>query len=269
MRVKGSPAVRRPSEGVNGRPAVRLVCRPEGHKGSTHPLPQARQEGREGVHRPGCRLSLKRHTEDQGEAEDGQGTAGAFGHGYFLSGGTFAPQGGIAGGAVLFPHVEVNTKSNQLTLLDTRYQRFGRCRYGVLRCLPMFDNLGRALYLIRDLRGLSQAEVARRARIGKSQLSKYESGKELPKMDSLKKVLRVLEVGPFEIFYTMHLIDLEALKLDHAEEAKLQALPPLVFPVRGVVADSTEEAFQRLFKEVISLYHSVFIERLKDLPRKH
>lgn len=139
----------------------------------------------------------------------------------------------------------------------------------MLTSSPMFDNLGRALYLVRDLRGLSQAEVARRAGIGKSQLSKYEGGKELPKMESLRKVLKVLEIGPFEIFYTMHLIDLQALELDHAEEAKLQALPPLIFPVRGVVADSTEEAFQRLFKEVISLYHSVFIERLKDLPRKH
>jgi transcriptional regulator with XRE-family HTH domain len=133
----------------------------------------------------------------------------------------------------------------------------------------MFDNLGRALYLIRDLRGLSQAEVARRAGIGKSQLSKYESGKELPKLESLRKVLKVLEIGPFEIFYTMHLIDLQALKLDLTQEAKLQALPPLVFPIQGVIGDSTEEAFQRLFKEVISLYHSVFIDKLKELPRKH
>ena len=57
----------------------------------------------------------------------------------------------------------------------------------------MFDNLGRALYLIRDLRGKSQAEVAREAGIGKSQLSKYEGGREFPGVQSAG----TYEVGAF------------------------------------------------------------------------
>ena len=57
----------------------------------------------------------------------------------------------------------------------------------------MFVNLGRTLSLLRELRGKSQASVAREAGIGKSQLSKYENGKELPKLDSLEKVLIALE----------------------------------------------------------------------------
>lgn len=186
-----------------------------------------------------------------------------------FSGGTFAPSGGIAGGAVLFPHAEVNTKSNQLALLDTFIQPFGSYSGVVLRCLPMFDNLGKALNLIRDLRGKSQAQVAREARIGKSQLSKYESGKELPKLDSLKKVLGALEVGPFEIFYTMYLIDLQAANLNVEEELRRQALPPLVLPASGVLSGSTNDAFHRLFTEVLSLYHEVSMEKIRYLPRKH
>ena len=61
--------------------------------------------------------------------------------------------------------------------------------------MAMFANLGRTLSLLQELRGKSQARVAREAGIGKSQLSKYENGKELPKLDSLEKVLNALEVG--------------------------------------------------------------------------
>ncbi len=53
----------------------------------------------------------------------------------------------------------------------------------------MFDHLGKALSLLRSLRGMSQGRVARSAGLGKSQLSKYESGRELPKLDSLARIL--------------------------------------------------------------------------------
>ena len=50
--------------------------------------------------------------------------------------------------------------------------------------MGMFANLGMTLSLLREIRGKSQSRVAREARIGKSQLSKYENGRELPKLDS-------------------------------------------------------------------------------------
>jgi transcriptional regulator with XRE-family HTH domain len=133
----------------------------------------------------------------------------------------------------------------------------------------MFDNLGKALSLLREIRGKSQAEVARGAGIAKSQLSKYEKGKELPKLGSLKKVLDALEVGPFEIFYTMHLIDMQAENLDLSAEFRREGLPPLVLPTPGVLSGSTDEAFQRLFKEVQALYHEVAAEKVKFFPRRH
>jgi transcriptional regulator with XRE-family HTH domain len=76
-----------------------------------------------------------------------------------------------------------------------------------------FCNLGKALFLLRDLRGKSQADVARRAGIGKSQLSKYENGKELPKLDSLERVLVALDIDYVEFFHTLALIDRRARTL--------------------------------------------------------
>jgi transcriptional regulator with XRE-family HTH domain len=82
--------------------------------------------------------------------------------------------------------------------------------------MGMFANLGRTLSLLRELRGRSQTRVAREARIGKSQLSKYENGKELPKFETLEKILHVLKVDMFEFFYTLYLVDGRAAALAHA-----------------------------------------------------
>src|SRR5947208_15554846 len=79
--------------------------------------------------------------------------------------------------------------------------------------MGMFVNLGRTLSLLRELRGKSQARVAREAGIGKSQLSKDQNGKELPKLDSLEKVLNALKVGYYEFFYTLHVVDRRAAAL--------------------------------------------------------
>ena len=71
----------------------------------------------------------------------------------------------------------------------------------------MFERLGLCLRTFRELTGKSQASVAREAGIGKSQLSKYETGKELPKLDSLGKVLSVLEISPLTFFYGISVLE--------------------------------------------------------------
>src|SRR5436309_12561490 len=93
--------------------------------------------------------------------------------------------------------------------------------------MAMFTNLGRTLGLLRELRGKSQARVAREAGIGKSQLSKYENGKELPKLDSREKVLNALDVGHVEFFYTLYLLDDRAAELARLGEPG-QLPPPLL-----------------------------------------
>jgi transcriptional regulator with XRE-family HTH domain len=132
--------------------------------------------------------------------------------------------------------------------------------------MGMFMNLGRTLSLLRELRGKSQARVAREAGIGKSQLSKYENGKELPKLDSLEKVLNALKVGYFEFFYTLYLVDRRAADLgmpDDAEAGEAGSsedplyLPPLV-KGESVLAENTDQAFRQVFTDLLLLYRRVF-----------
>jgi|GEM_PF-2358393 len=106
----------------------------------------------------------------------------------------------------------------------------------------MFVNLGLALARIRELRGASQVKVARLAGIGKSQLSKYESGKELPKLDSLEKVLLVLNVDHFEFFRTLALLDRE-------EELSVPS------------AEEMDDLFARINRSLFTLHREVVKER--------
>jgi transcriptional regulator with XRE-family HTH domain len=134
--------------------------------------------------------------------------------------------------------------------------------------MGMFGNLGRTLSLLRELRGKSQARVAREAGIGKSQLSKYENGKELPKLDSLEKVLNALKVGYFEFFYTLYLVDRRASDLARAENGGGEVggeeppEPPLYLPplVKGesLLAESTDQAFRQVFTDLLLLYRRLF-----------
>lgn len=134
--------------------------------------------------------------------------------------------------------------------------------------MGMFDNLGRTLSLLRELRGRSQAWVAREAGIGKSQLSKYENGKELPKLDSLEKVLLVLEVGHFEFFYTLYLVDRRAADLERGtgrepagHEPSLDdepVYPPPIFKGHPLLSEPTDQAFTRVFADLLLLYRRVF-----------
>jgi transcriptional regulator with XRE-family HTH domain len=127
--------------------------------------------------------------------------------------------------------------------------------------MGMFINLGKTLSLLRELRGKSQARVAREAGIGKSQLSKYENGKELPKLDSLEKVLKALGVGHFEFFYTLYLVDQRAADLARGDGGEALAghvgAPPLL---RGSsdLTPATDQAFSRVFNELLVLYRTVF-----------
>jgi transcriptional regulator with XRE-family HTH domain len=127
--------------------------------------------------------------------------------------------------------------------------------------MGMFMNLGKTLGLLRELRGKSQARVAREAGIGKSQLSKYENGKELPKLDSLEKVLKALGVGHFEFFYTLYLVDRRADGLARGDvgESLVEELcmPPLLSGT-ALLSQTTDQGFTRVFTDLLQLYRTVF-----------
>jgi transcriptional regulator with XRE-family HTH domain len=133
--------------------------------------------------------------------------------------------------------------------------------------MGMFMNLGKTLSLLRELRGKSQARVAREAGIGKSQLSKYENGKELPKLDSLEKVLKALGVGHFEFFYTLYMVDRRAEDLARGDGAAGGASGELVAEqlyippfLRGnaLLSQPMDQAFSQVFTDLFLLYRSIF-----------
>ena len=66
-----------------------------------------------------------------------------------------------------------------------------------------FDQLGLALIILREKSGLTARGLAARAGVGKSQLSKYENGRESPKLETLARLLGALNVEPLAYFYLM------------------------------------------------------------------
>lgn len=71
----------------------------------------------------------------------------------------------------------------------------------------MFTNIGRALAMIRQHRGMSQYQLAVRCKMGRSQISKYEAGREIMKLDTLEKLLSALNIEPEQFFRFVRSLD--------------------------------------------------------------
>ena len=84
----------------------------------------------------------------------------------------------------------------------------------------MFGRIGQALAIIRQARGISQYQLADRCRIGRSQVSKYEAGKELMKLDTLEKILRVLSMEPDQFFRLVTSLDDSLKPVPEAEKER-------------------------------------------------
>jgi transcriptional regulator with XRE-family HTH domain len=125
----------------------------------------------------------------------------------------------------------------------------------------MFENLGTALALLRGVCKFSQAEAARRAGVGKSQLSKYENGKELPKLDSLERVLSVYGVGADGLFTVVRVLDgwtATAPPENMGEATLLSALPGTSFP--GV-----DQAFRVVLLDLLNLQRAMLEALLRPV----
>lgn len=69
----------------------------------------------------------------------------------------------------------------------------------------MFDRLGATLTVLRILQSLSQAELASKAGIKATQVSRYETGQVLPQLPQLERLLNALGVGlPEFLFALLH-----------------------------------------------------------------
>lgn len=133
--------------------------------------------------------------------------------------------------------------------------------------LPYFSQLGPALRLARDRAKVTAAAVARRAGIGKSQLSKYENGRELPRMDSLAKVLDALGVDPLWLFYMMHLLSRDRAAGFTPGEQPVDALRVDLLLLRGGVASSVSQGeadgFRRVLDSLLDLHTLIVEERIR------
>ncbi len=117
----------------------------------------------------------------------------------------------------------------------------------------MFKHLGLSLMVMRELKGVSQAELARKAGVGKSQLSKYENGKELPKLDSLQKVLEALEADSLAFFYLEHFL---------GSIGSGQAEPLLATNLWPLVTDTEQQAFTLLIQGIFRLFKAQMAARV-------
>jgi transcriptional regulator with XRE-family HTH domain len=115
----------------------------------------------------------------------------------------------------------------------------------------MFENLGIALRLLRELRGSSQAALARQAGLGKSQLSKYETGREIPKIDSLERLLTALKISLLDLALTLSFIDgrRNALSSDGTPEALLTSV--------SLLEPAVQTAFEQLQTDMLRLHREV------------
>lgn len=68
----------------------------------------------------------------------------------------------------------------------------------------MADDVGARLRALRNLRGISQRELAKRCGVTHSSLSLIEQGKVSPSVSSLKKILDAIPIGVGD-FFTMDL----------------------------------------------------------------
>jgi transcriptional regulator with XRE-family HTH domain len=66
--------------------------------------------------------------------------------------------------------------------------------------MAVFRQVGLAIRLARGRAGLTLTVLAERAAVGKSQLSKYEKGKELPKFESLARIINALGTDALTFF---------------------------------------------------------------------
>lgn len=131
--------------------------------------------------------------------------------------------------------------------------------------MDMFRHLGLTISVLRGLRGKSQAQVAREAGVGKSQLSKYENGKELPKLDSLGKILTVLDVTPLGFFYTQDFLDRRQKALDGGRTAgDFNILPHDL----SILSLKTQKRIKNLMGDVFALHEALLEERVGSSLRE-
>ena len=124
--------------------------------------------------------------------------------------------------------------------------------------MHMFRNVGPTLALCRQLKGWSQRRLAREAGIGPSQLSKYECGREDPKLGSLEALLKVMDLSAWDFFCALALVDgMETVATTPSDTRRSISLLP------KLPGGTTDEAFHRLVSDLLALHRTLLEQRLE------
>jgi len=99
-----------------------------------------------------------------------------------------------------------------------------------------FENLGRALLVLRVVRGLSQKELARQAGIRPNQISRYETGQVLPQLTQLDRLLKALRIGVVDFFLFFAQVNQLVAALDLPSTAGVEQAPEVQGMLRELVA---------------------------------
>jgi transcriptional regulator with XRE-family HTH domain len=124
----------------------------------------------------------------------------------------------------------------------------------------MFEHLGTALRSLRERAGKSLTQVAREAAIGKSQLSLYERGKRLPKLEVLAKLLAALDLEPLALFYLEHVLGQTETPARAAPLDLLRSKRPLPFLGAGEL---------RTFHLILDLLFQSFATMIEKHAQQH
>lgn len=137
--------------------------------------------------------------------------------------------------------------------------------------LAFFGNLGATLQVLRLLKDVSQAELARRAGIRPNQISRYETGQVFPQLGQLAKILDALEIDLFGLAFAMQYLRWTEEVLEHIKastnstkssqatfvllndvyQRQQEALRELHRAVRAVTAQAEEGGTRRTCREVL------------------
>jgi transcriptional regulator with XRE-family HTH domain len=115
-----------------------------------------------------------------------------------------------------------------------------------------FSQLGLALIILREKAGLTARALADKTAMGKSQLSKYEKGRESPKLETLARLLDVLNVEPLAFFYLMQLLH------RGASEGRLDIELVLSGATKAAAGGGEEaSAFLKVMESLLELHRAV------------
>jgi transcriptional regulator with XRE-family HTH domain len=147
---------------------------------------------------------------------------------------------------------------------DDRLRRLPRPRGAAA---GMFKHFGPTLALLRNLRSKSQGQIARETGIGKSQLSKYENGRELPKLESLGRLLQTLDVTLLGFAYTLALVQHRAQQLAPGAARAAIEEPMLLLAGQGLLAEPLDNALGGLVRDLTRLHrHCLETVLFKETP---